>query len=117
MGSEASSNKRTVDPRGKEVRLTPPERFALDLVRRAMHECGYDPKENALHRFTVAFTKINAASGEVRTAIADTGEPPADRPEASRRLCWRNDEDAGKALEAHGRALREQAGAKLAQGE
>ena len=55
-------------------------------------------------------------SGEIRTAIADTEGPPADRP-MSLPLRWRMDEDAGKALEAHGRALREQAGAKLAQGE
>ena len=97
--------------------LTVLEQFALRVVRRAVEDCGFDPAENALRRFTFAFTKINADSGEVRTAIADSREVSDDRPEASRRLCWRNDEDAGKALEAYGRALRERAAGKLARGE
>ena len=117
MGSEACSNRRTAMERVHEVPLTVMEQFCLAVVRRAIEDSGFDPKENALRRFTFAFTKINALSGEVQTAIADSGGAPADRPVMSQLLCWRADVHAGKALEAHGRALREQAGAKLAQGE
>lgn len=44
MGNDAGSNKRTVDPLVKEVRLTALERFCLAVVRRAIEDSGFDPK-------------------------------------------------------------------------
>lgn len=117
------------DERREQVEVTPTERAALEVVRKAIAKSGHNLSTDH-HRFTVAITygRHGDTGLEVGTTIADSlEEPPVDHqrsrvsitgahgtdsgswnpPARSQPLLKKMARDAGRELEAHGRKLHE----------
>lgn len=103
------------DRRRVTVTVTLTEMAALSVVRKAIEASGYSVRTD-LRRITVAFGRVTPGGNgaeERQSAVADSGEPPADKP-GSAPMCWRLARDQAIQLEEYARKLREKAEAELA---